>query len=149
MINKCGVCGMVKIISYIKNKVRLRESEVWGEKKQFTIWNRRLRVSVVEKIKYGQRLKQVREVIPDQAMCIPDGEKSKFSGPRMLLCVAGVKDSRKPLQVRRSWGKGGILVLKTEVTGSTSWRPRNLAFILSEMISHWKCLKRSVASSGK
>ena len=42
-------------------------------------------------------------------------------------------------------GKRGHLGDEDRVTGSRSRRPRNLAFILSEMISHWKCLNRSVA----
>ena len=80
-----------------KNKIRLSESRVWGEKKQFTIWNRRLRVSVIKKIKYGQRLKQVREIILDLKMCIPDREQSKFNGAKILMCVVGVSDCKKPL----------------------------------------------------
>ena len=62
-----------------KNKIRLSESGVWGRKKQFTIWNRRLRVSVTEKIKYGQKLKQVREIILDLKTCIPNTEQVQIN----------------------------------------------------------------------
>lgn len=80
-----------------KNKIRLSESGVWGRKKQFTIWNRRLRVSVIEKIKYGQKLKQVREIILELKTRITDREQSKFNGAKILMFVVGVSDCKKPL----------------------------------------------------
>lgn len=96
-----------------KNKIRLSESGVWGGKKQFTIWNRRLRVSVIEKIKYGQRLKQVREIILDLKTCFPNREQSKFNGAKILMCVVGVSDCKEPLLWGGEQGSGHP-VLKTE-----------------------------------
>lgn len=46
IINKYEFFGTVKIVSALQNKTRLRESEVWGGKKQVAIWNRRLSVSL-------------------------------------------------------------------------------------------------------